>query len=150
MRPRKVILCVSSNEQELSVMSFMLDTKGYRVMPMTSGDEALMVFAGTLARGGVIDLVLTDYTMSPMNGNDLVVRLKQIAGHIPMILLGDPQKMVGMIHSADALLDKFRCPTDELLERIKIMSARKRGPRKGTPCPPRSVSAAEILARESA
>jgi hypothetical protein len=36
------------------------------------------------------------------------------------------------MHAADALLAKKNCTPQELLERIKIMSARKRGPRKGT------------------
>ena len=49
-----------------------------------------------------------------------------------MILLGDPQKMGDQMHGADALLAKKNCSPQELLERIKIMSARKRGPRKGT------------------
>jgi len=62
----------------------------------------------------------------------LVERLKQIASHVPMILLGDPQKMAGEMHSADALLAKKNCSPQDLLERIKVMSARKRGPRKGS------------------
>jgi hypothetical protein len=49
-----------------------------------------------------------------------------------MILLGDPQRMGGEMHAADALLAKKSCSAHELLERIKIMSARKRGPRKGS------------------
>ena len=49
-----------------------------------------------------------------------------------MILLGDPQAMAGQIHAADALLAKKQCTPQDLLERIKQMSARKRGPRKGT------------------
>jgi DNA-binding response OmpR family regulator len=79
-----------------------------------------------------VDLVLADYTMPQMNGNQLVNRLKQIASHVPMILLGDMQAMGGQMHMADALIAKKQCTTQELLERIKIMSARKRGPRKGT------------------
>jgi DNA-binding response OmpR family regulator len=67
-----------------------------------------------------------------MNGCQLVERLKAIASHVPMILLGDPQKMAGEMHAADALLAKKNCSPQELLERIKIMSARKRGPRKGS------------------
>jgi len=67
-----------------------------------------------------------------MNGSQLVERLKQIASHVPMILLGDPQKMSGEMHSADALLAKKNCSPQDLLERIKVMSARKRGPRKGS------------------
>lgn len=126
MRPKKIILCVNDNEQELSVMSFMLSTNGYRVVPATSGQEAIELFSGLQ-----VDLVLADYAMPQMSGSHLVSRLKQIAGHVPMILLGDPQTMGGQIHVADALLAKKQCSPQELLERIKIMSARKRGPRKG-------------------
>jgi CheY-like chemotaxis protein len=126
MRPKKVILCVNDNEQELSVLSFMLTTNGYRVVASTSGQEAIGIYAGMQ-----VDLVLANFTMPQMNGHTLVNRLKQIAGHVPMILLGDPQAMSGEIHAADALLAKKHCSPQELLERIKVMSARKRGPRKG-------------------
>jgi CheY-like chemotaxis protein len=108
-------------------MSFMLATNGYRVVPAKSGQEAISIFAGMQ-----VDLVLADFAMPQMNGQQLVNRLKQIAEHVPMILLGDPQAMSGQIHSAaDALLAKKNCSPQELLERIKVMSARKRGPRKG-------------------
>jgi two-component system, OmpR family, response regulator CpxR len=128
MRPKKVILCVDDNEQELSVLTFMLSTNGYRVVSALNGQEAIGIFAET-----PVDLVLTDFAMPQMNGNQLVNRLKQSAPHIPMILLGDPQRMGGEIYAADALLAKKNCSSQELLERIKLMSARKRGPRKGTP-----------------
>ena len=70
--------------------------------------------------------------MPQMNGDQLVKRLKQIASHVPMILLGDPNKMGDSLHGADALLAKKNSSPHELLERIKVMSARKRGPRKGS------------------
>ena len=127
MRPKKVILCVDDNEQELSVLAFMLATNGYRVLAAASGQEAIGMFAQN-----AVDLVLTDFALPQMNGSQLVVRLKQIAPHVPMILLGDPHKMGGEVHAADALLAKRNCTTQELLERIKQMSARKRGPRKGS------------------
>ena len=127
MRPKKVILCVDDNEQELSVLKFMLATNGYRVVSALTGQEAIGIFAATQ-----VDLVLSDFAMPQMDGSQLVGRLKQIASHIPMILLGDPQKMGNDMHGADALLAKKNCSAQELLERIKVMSARKRGPRKGT------------------
>jgi two-component system, OmpR family, response regulator CpxR len=127
MRPKKVILCVDDNEQELSVLKFMLATNGYRVLSASNGQEAISMFAEE-----TVDLVLTDFAMPQMNGSQLVDRLKQTAQHVPMILLGDPQKMGGDIHAADALLAKKNCSSQELLERIKVMSARKRGPRKGS------------------
>jgi CheY-like chemotaxis protein len=127
MRPKKIILCVDDNEQDLSVLKFMLATNGYRVVSATTGEEAIGIFAET-----PVDLVLADFAMPQMNGSQLVDRLKRTAPHVPMILLGDPQRMGGEIHSADALLAKKNCSPQELLERIKVMSARKRGPRKGT------------------
>jgi two-component system response regulator CpxR len=126
MRPKKVILCVDDNEQELSVLKFMLTTNGYRVLAATSGQDAIPLFADNQ-----VDLVLTDHAMPQMSGDQLVMKLKHIASHVPMVILGDPQKMNGQIHGADALLAKKTCSPQELLERVKIMSARKRGPRKG-------------------
>lgn len=127
MRPKKIILCVDDNEQELSVLKFMLSTNGYRVISANNGADAIGIFSET-----AVDLVLTDFSMPQMDGDQLVSRLKQIASHIPMILLGEPQKMADRMHGADALLAKKNCSPQELLERIKVMSARKRGPRKGS------------------
>ncbi|KAA6458707.1 response regulator [Acidobacteria bacterium AB60] len=127
MRPKKIILCVDDNENELSVLTFLLNTNGYRVVPATSGQEAIGIFAET-----AVDLVLSDFAMPQMTGDQLVRSLKQIAAHIPMILLGDPQKMGDHLHAADAVLAKKNCSAEELLSRVKLMSARKRGPRKGS------------------
>jgi two-component system response regulator CpxR len=127
MRPKKVILCVDDNEQELSVLKFMLITNGYKVVSASTGQEAIELFSETQ-----VDLVISDYGMPQMNGDQLTERLKQLAPHVPMLLLGDPQKMGSEIHAADVVLAKKNCSTQELLERIKVMSARKRGPRKGT------------------
>ncbi len=127
MRPKKVILCVNHNEQELSVLKFMLSTNGYRVVSASTGQEAIGVF-----KEAPVDLVLAEFAMPQMTGKQLVERLKGIAAHVPMILLGDPQAMSGGLQMADAQLAKKNCTSQELLERIKIMSARKRGPRKGS------------------
>ena len=127
MRPKKVILCVDDNEQELSVLKFMLATNGYRVLAAANGQEAIAQFA----TAPQIDLVLADTTLPQMSGSQLVERLKRMRGHVPMILLGDAQAANSEIHVADAVLARKNCSTLELLERIKVMSARKRGPRKG-------------------
>jgi CheY-like chemotaxis protein len=138
MRPKKVILCVDDNELDLSVLSFMLATNGYRVVSATNGKEAIGIFGEHQ-----VDLVLADYAMPQMTGDQLVDRLKQVAPQVPMILLGDPQKAGLDPHAADAMVAKKNCSPQELLERIKVMSARKRGPRKGAQ---RLLPAAELAA----
>ena len=142
MRPKKVLLCVDDNEQELSVLKFMLETNGYRVLTALNGQEAVAIFASTPQ----VDLVLTDSQMPQMSGNQLVTRLKRMAAHVPMILLGDGQSPTGELHAADALIVRKNCSTQDLLERIKLMSARKRGPRKGAQ---RLMHVAEELAAAS-
>jgi len=127
MRPKKVILCVDDNEQELSVLKFTLTTNGYRVLAASSGQEAIAVFSAEPQ----IDLVLADTHMPQMSGIQLAERLKRIRSHVPMLLLGDAQAVGGELHVADAVMARKNCTSFELLERVKVMSARKRGPRKG-------------------
>ena len=63
MRPKRTILCVDDNEQALSIRKVMLETRGYRVVACTSGQQALEAF-----RQGGVDLVLTDLLMPGMDG----------------------------------------------------------------------------------
>jgi two-component system response regulator CpxR len=138
--PKKVILCVDDDEQALSVLAYLLDVNGYRVLSAMSGKEAIALFAANL-----VDLVLTDHAMPKMSGYQLVIKLKSMAAYIPMVVLGDPEKMNGQMHCADALLNKETCSSQEMLERVRIMSARKRGPRKGLHCErPLPIENAEI------
>ena len=126
MRPRKVILCVDDNEQALSIRKVLLETRGgYRVIPALSAEEAIDIF-----RQGGIDLVLSDLIMPQMDGNELVRRLKEITPEIPMILVSGTVKAFDRANCADAFLPKGACTPLEMLERIRIMIARKRGPKK--------------------
>jgi two-component system, OmpR family, response regulator CpxR len=127
MRPKKVILYVEDNEQELSVLRFLLEINGYKVLSASNGQEAIALFTKTPQ----IDLVLANTRMPQMTGHQLVERLKRIASYVPMLLLDDSQPGSGEIHAADAMMTRKNCSAQELLERIKVMSARKRGPRKG-------------------
>lgn len=128
MRPRKVILCVDDNEQALSVRKFLLETRGgYRVISALSAEEALEIF-----RNGGIDLVLSDLLMPQMDGNQLVRCMKEINPDVPMMLVSGTVKAFDRASYADAFLPKGCCTPVEMLERIRIIIARKRGPKKAT------------------
>jgi len=126
MRPKKTILCVDDNEQALSVRKFLLETRGYRVLTAASSQQALELF-----REGGIDLVLSDLIMPYMDGNELVRRMKELAPEVPAILISGSVKAFDRANRADAFLPKGACSPVELLERIRVMVARKRGPKKG-------------------
>jgi two-component system, OmpR family, response regulator CpxR len=125
MRPKKTILCVDHNEQALAVRKFMLETRGYRVLTAVSGHDALEVF-----RSGGIDLVLGELVMPQMDGNEMVRRMKDCSPEVPTILVSATVKAFERANSADAFLPKGACTPVEVLERIRVMIARKRGPRK--------------------
>jgi len=125
MRPKKTILCVDDNEQALAVRRFLLEIRGYRVVTTTSAHDAIE----TLRNGG-IDLVLSDLIMPQMDGNEMVYRMKEFAPEIPMLLLSGTVKAFDRACHADAFLPKGACSPVELLERIRVMIARKRGPKK--------------------
>ena len=128
MRPKKTILCVDDNEQALSVRKFMLETRGYRVLIANTAADALEIFAA-----GNVDLVLSDLIMPQMDGNELVRRMKSISPEVPTIILSGSVKNFERASSADAFLPKGACTPLEVLERIRVMIARKRGPRKAQP-----------------
>ena len=136
MRPKKTILCVDDNEQALAVRKFLLETRGYRVVTSSSAHDALDLF-----RKGGIDLVLSDLLMPQMDGNEMVRRMKDIAPEVPMMLVSGTVKAFERANRADAFLPKGACSPVEVLERIRVMIARKRGPKKGTPRP--EVAAAQ-------
>ena len=125
MRPKKTILCVDDNEQGLAVRKFLLETRGYRVLTATCPHDAIE----TLRAGG-IDLVLGDLIMPRMDGNEMVRNMKEIAPEVPMMLLSGTVKAFDRACHADAFLPKGACSPVELLERIRVLIARKRGPRK--------------------
>ncbi|WP_158943138.1 response regulator [Granulicella sp. S190] len=128
MRPKKTILCVDDNEQVLSVRTFLLETRGYRVIATQSAQEALAVLDQSLP--GTLDLILCDLIMPQMDGNELVRRAKQLHPGLPaMIVSGTVNAFDRAVH-ADVFLPKGASSPAEMIERIRVLVARKRGPKK--------------------
>jgi len=124
MKPKRTILCVDDNEQSLSIRKVMLETRGYRVLSCVSAQEALEAFK----RGGV-DLVLTDLVMPDVDGNKLIEEIKTISPQTPAILLSGKVKLYSQDTRADLFLPKGTYSPVELLERIRLLLVRKRGPK---------------------
>ena len=104
----------------------MLETRGYRVLACTGSPQALEHFK----KGGV-DLVLLDLTMPGLDGSKLIEEIKSISPHTPAILLSSKAKMYDT--KADVFLPKGMYAPAELLERIRVLLVRKRGPKRTQP-----------------
>lgn len=135
MRPRKVILCVEDNENILSVRKFLLETRGYRVVEATTAAQALEFLES--APQGSVDLLLSDLILPHMDGNELARRAKNMHPMLPVLIVSGVVTDFDRAAHADAFMPKAVCSPVELLDRIRVMVARKRGPRK----PPTSVPA---------
>ncbi|HLW51461.1 MAG TPA: response regulator [Candidatus Angelobacter sp.] len=125
MRPKRTILCVDDNEQALSIRKLMLETRGYKVRTCSSGGQALELF-----KQGGIDLVLSDLLMPGLDGAGLVGRIKDVSPETPVILFSGKVKAYEKDTRADIFLPKGMYAPVELLERIRLLLVKKRGPKR--------------------
>lgn len=125
MKPKRTILCVDDNEQSLSIRKVMLETRGYRVIACNSGEEALQRF-----REGGVDLVLTDLIMPGVDGSKLIDAVKALSPQTPAILLSGKVRIYDRDTRADVFLPKGMYTPVDLLERIRLLLVRKRGPKR--------------------
>ena len=95
--------------------------------PSITAQEALEVVEQSLP--GSLDLILCDLMMPQMDGNELVRRAKQLHPGLPaMIVSGTVNAFDRAVH-ADVFLPKGACSAAEMIERIRVLVARKRGPK---------------------
>jgi len=125
MKPKRTILCVDDNEQSLSIRKVMLETRGYRVICCGTAEEAFELF-----KLGGIDLVLSDFVLPGRDGQKLIEDVKNISPQTPAILFSGKVKFYDRECRADLFLPKGAYAPIELLERIRMLLVRKRGPKR--------------------
>ena len=125
MKPKRTILCVDDNDQSLSIRKVLLETHGYRVIACSDPFHALEEFQ----KGGV-DLVLSDLIMPDMDGTELIRQIKEISPETPAILFSGKIKVYERDTQADVFLPKGMYAPAELLQRIRLLLVRKRGPKR--------------------
>jgi CheY-like chemotaxis protein len=125
MKPKRTILCVDENEQSLSIRKIMLETRGYRVVACANSAEALQRF-----QEGGVDLVMTDLLMQGLDGGQLIQKIKELSPETPAILLSSKVRTFDGDSRADVFLSKGMYAPAELLERVRLLLIRKRGPKR--------------------
>jgi two-component system, OmpR family, response regulator CpxR len=125
MKPKRTILCVDDNEQSLSHRKILFETRGYRVASFSRGEQALERFL----LGG-IDLVIADMAMPGLDGPQLIARIKSLSPQTPAILISSKIRLYEHDSQADVFLTKGMYAPADLLERVRTLLVRKRGPKR--------------------
>ena len=124
MRPAKRILCISTDELLISQWVTVFESKGYRILSAHGIAEALNVLEGEKT----LDLVVMDV---PLEGAKEVIGWARQMHPVAKILLTSKQAM-DLDHNADAWHLRSPVGMVDLLENMKVLLARRRGPKKGT------------------
>ncbi len=113
----KRILLVEDEEPLRASLRMMLELDGHQVTEASNGAEALKLF--TI---GDFDLVMTDFEMPVMEGNELAASIKLLAPSVPILMVTASERARGDLDNpVDALLSKpltvpgLRCALGKLL-----------------------------------
>lgn len=94
-----VFLCVDDDQDLLDCEKAFLETFGYTVLTALSGRRGL-----ELASIHSVDVVIVDYVMPGMNGQEFAVKMKRLRPQAPIIMLS---AAVGIPKQALSLVDAF-------------------------------------------
>ena len=138
-RPKKRILLIDANELRLSARRFMLTTHGYAVFGAVDVSEALQACA--------VHAPEVAFIVCPIPGLARLVRdLHAMFPTIRTLLFAEGLKSEPENIYTDVMLHGWP-PVSEILERLKVLAARKRGPHK---MPVASVGFGELPERRMA
>ena len=77
-----VLLCIDDNEEVLECEKSFLEAFGYTVLTAASGGKGL-----ELASMHSVDVVIVDYLMPGMNGQEVAVEMRRLRPQAPIIML---------------------------------------------------------------
>jgi CheY-like chemotaxis protein len=98
----KRILVVDDEPAVREVLGLLLRFDGHKVVEAASGREACLLFAP-----GDFDLVITDFSMPGMSGDELARTIKGLVPSQPILMVtAYAQKLCGLDNPVDAILEK--------------------------------------------
>jgi CheY-like chemotaxis protein len=99
--PKRRILLVEDERVVRETVKALLSQVGYHIVEANNGAEAL----GLFARGN-FDLVVTDFEMPFIKGNELAAKIKQLSPHQPILMMTGYRHEPSPTNPVDAVLDK--------------------------------------------
>jgi CheY-like chemotaxis protein len=96
------VLVADDEPSVREALKILLGFDRYEVTEAVDGKDALTLFSRA-----AYDLVITDYAMPRMGGDELAVQIKRLAPAQPIIMAtGHAERLAGMKQTVDAILAK--------------------------------------------
>lgn len=127
MSKKKLVVMVDDDEMQLSILGMILRTKGFEVLAYNSPERALHDFE-TRYFNRPVDLLMTDLDMPVLNGNELCREVKKLDSQVSCLMVTAASKLPQPMY-ADQWLRKGQFTVARLIDTVKTMTARKRGPK---------------------
>jgi CheY-like chemotaxis protein len=114
--PKAALLCIDDDQAVLESEKGLLETFGYTVVTASSGPEGLK-----LAGLHSFDVVIVDYSMPGMNGQEFAIAMRRFRPLAPIIMFSGA---VDVPEQALKLVDAFvpkGCLASRLLQAIELL-----------------------------
>ena len=113
-----MVLCIDDDQDMLECEKAFLESFGYTVLTAASGDKGV-----ELASTHAVDIVIVDYFMPQMNGQETAAEIRRIRPQAPIIMLsGAVDVPAQALKAVDAFVAKDRLAT-QLLPAIAQLQA---------------------------
>lgn len=147
-RARRILL-IDDNPHGLAARKNLLDERGYAVTTAQNGEEGLRCFESALA-GEPFDLVVTDYRMPGIRGNEVVSRVRAAAPELPVIMLSGYTDLLALTPQstgANIVLSKGPREHRELVQAVESLLLKKPKPRPKEPASERESASGGVSRR---
>ncbi len=117
------LLLVDDNLHGLAVRKGLLADRGYAVTTARNGEEGLRCFESTFA-DEPFDLVITDYRMPGIRGEDIARRVKSANPDLPVIILSGYAVLLALTPEstgADIVISKGPYEQHELVQAVESL-----------------------------
>jgi CheY-like chemotaxis protein len=123
MNPRsQIVLCIDDNQDLLDCEKAFLESFGYTVLTAPSGGKGL-----ELASLHSVDVVVVDYFMPDMNGQDVAMEMKRLQPQAPIIMLsGTADLPEQALEWVDAFVAKDRLASQLLPAIVQLQECHDR------------------------
>ena len=118
-RKTGVLLCIDDNEEVLECEKSFLESFGYTVLTAPSGGKGL-----ELASIYSFDVIIVDYLMPEMNGEEVAIKMRRLRPQAPIIMLSGavdvPEDTLKLV---DAFIMKDRLASQLLPAIVQLQDA---------------------------